>query len=362
MSLDQQDLENNQVHYDRMPFLEHLGELRTRLIRCFFALLVCVLVAYNFRIEILDFIRKPIDAPLKKYTHNYKVTTPQIKPKDLSKYNCQCTETKQETSKKDNSPKKTLTNQVSKKDALKKNILIKKTTKEGKTQTKSLQLSCSCTIKTKATKAVKPVETKGYSSMVFIDLPEVFFSQMKVAFFAGLFFSFPYLLMEIWSFVAPALYRGEKKLFWVFALATFVCFTGGALFGYTTVFPYGFDFFLSLTQPEKIMPSLSIGQYLSFSLKLLFAFGIIFELPLVIFVLSRMGILTPEFLIKNIHYAILGIFVVAAILTPPDPFTMLLMAAPLVLLYIIGIAVSFVGVNRKKVALREKGYDDEVMP
>jgi len=246
-----------------MSFLEHLAELRIRLIRSFIALVVCVLATYGYRKEILDIFRQPIEAPLKKYAPE--------------------------------------------------------------------------------------------ASMVFLSVPEVFFAQLKIALFSGIFLSFPYLIIEIWGFVSPALFKEEKRIFWPFAIFTYLFFTGGALFGYFIVFPFGFDFFLSLTQPNEIMPSLSIGSYLIFTLKLLLAFGFVFELPLIAFVLARMGILTPEWLIKNAKYALLSSFIVAAILTPPDPFTMFLMAGPLILLYGLSIIVSFVAVNRKKAAQRAQG-------
>ena len=197
--------------------------------------------------------------------------------------------------------------------------------------------------------------------MVYIGLPELFFTQMKVAIFAGIFISLPFLMIELWGFVGPALYKGERKVFWVFAISSYFFFIGGALFGYFVVFPYGFDFFLSLTQIGEIMPSLSIGQYLSLAIKLLIAFGLIFELPLATFILARLGIVTPELMIKQSRIAILVMFVASAMLTPPDPFTMMLMAGPLILLYLLSILVCFLGVNRQKAALRAQGLDTEDM-
>jgi sec-independent protein translocase protein TatC len=182
---------------------------------------------------------------------------------------------------------------------------------------------------------------------------------MKVAIFTGFFLSFPYLLIELWGFVGPALYRSEKKVFWIFAISSYVFFIGGALFGYFIVFPYGFDFFLSLTQMGEIMPSLSVGEYLGFAVKLLMAFGFIFELPLATFILARMGVVTPELMIKQARIAIVVIFILSALLTPPDPFTMILMAGPLLLLYILSIGVCFIGVNRQKAAWRMQGIDPD---
>lgn len=105
------------------------------------------------------------------------------------------------------------------------------------------------------------------------------------------------------------------------------------------------------------MPSLSVGEYLGFALKLLLAFGCIFELPLATFILARMGVITPEIMVKQARVAILVVFILSAMLTPPDPFTMMLMAGPLILLYIISIGVCFLGVNRQKAAWRAQGLD-----
>ena len=122
-------------------------------------------------------------------------------------------------------------------------------------------------------------------------------------------------------------------------------------------FPYGFEFFLSLSQPNEILPSLSVGQYVGFALKLLFAFGIVFELPLIILILSRLGIVTPKFLINNTKYAVVAAFIFGAILTPPDPFTMMLMAIPLIMLYLLSIVLCYITYSRKKAKLRKQGFE-----
>jgi len=180
-----------------------------------------------------------------------------------------------------------------------------------------------------------------------------------VSMYAALFLSFPFLMIEIWGFAGPALYKDEKLVFWGFGLSTFVFFTGGALFGYFVVFPYGFDFFLSLSQPGEIMPSLAIGEYLDFTIKLFLAFGLIFELPVAVFILARLGIITPMMMVQNSRVALVVVMIVSAVLTPPDPFTMFLMAGPLIVLYIISIGVCFIGLNKKKATLRAQGINPE---
>ena len=394
-----------------MSFIDHLDELRRRLIRFLIVMTLCVLAAYAVRKEILDLIRKPVDAPLKKYTSSQQIqpTKGKIPLPSLSSYNCACDEIVPEQSavvplEEDQGEVLTLTQIESTDvsiDTVEQTLDFNEVTDKAEEWTQiaketindfmvffqvligkdpspifetqkydtdlrqeqgsaqafqpmpgQINLNCNCTLSTASVQQSSP-----HSSMVFLGLPELFFAQMKVAIFAGFFLAFPYLLIEIWGFVGPALYRGERKVFWIFAICSYFFFIGGALFGYFVVFPYGFDFFLSLTQMGEIMPSLSVGGYLSFALKLLLAFGTIFELPLATFILARMGIVTPEIMIKQSRMAILVVFILSAMLTPPDPFTMMLMAGPLIILYLFSIGVCFLGVNRQKAAWRAQGVD-----
>jgi sec-independent protein translocase protein TatC len=146
-------------------------------------------------------------------------------------------------------------------------------------------------------------------------------------------------------FIAPGLYEKEKKYVIPFVISSTILFIGGSLFGYFVVFPFGFKFFMGFAN-EYVKALPSVKQYFSFSVKLLFAFGIVFELPVVIFFLTKIGAVTPLLLKQKRKYAILLTFVMAAILTPPDVITQCMMAGPLILLYEIGILVS--GFARKK--------------
>ncbi len=172
--------------------------------------------------------------------------------------------------------------------------------------------------------------------LIFTGLSEAFFTYLKVAFLSGLMLSAPVILYQFWIFVAPGLYNKERRLLIpVVSLSSFF-FIGGALFGYFVVFPFGFKFFLSFAT-ETIQPLPSMREYLSFSSKLLLAFGLVFELPLIITFLARLGIVSVDFLKKNRKYAILLFFAGAAMLTPPDVVTQIMMALPLMVLYEISI-------------------------
>jgi sec-independent protein translocase protein TatC len=177
-------------------------------------------------------------------------------------------------------------------------------------------------------------------SLIYTGLPEAFFTHLKVAALAGLFVASPYIFYQIWMFIAPGLYEGERKYMIPIALCSALCFVTGALFGYFVVFPFGFQFFLGYAS-EVIRPMPSVKEYFSFSTSMLFAFGLIFELPLFMFFLSVLGVVNYKTLRKYRKFAILGNFVVAAILTPPDVVSQCLMAGPMCLLYEIGIWVSY---------------------
>lgn len=224
---------------DRMPFMEHLGELRTRIVRGLIGLLIGLMIAFPFSQKIVDYLARPIQA-----TGN---------------------------------------------------------------------------------------------TLVFLAVTEAFWVQMKVALIVGLFLAAPVILWQVWAFVAPGLHRHERKYAAPFVIVGSVLFIGGGVFSLKVVTPFAIQFLLSYSRPG-LQPMISIGNYIDFLLKFTLAFGAVFELPLAITLLSRMGLVTPRALAKNRKYAILGAFVAAAILTPtPDAFNQALMAGPIILLYEVGI-------------------------
>jgi sec-independent protein translocase protein TatC len=168
--------------------------------------------------------------------------------------------------------------------------------------------------------------------LIFTGLPEAFFTYLKVALLSGLMLSSPVILYQFWMFVAPGLYKKERRLLGPIVLLSSFFFIAGALFGYFIVFPWGFKFFLGFAT-ESIRPLPSMKEYLSFSAKLLLAFGLVFELPMVLTFLARLGIVSVEFLKRNRKYAVLLFFIGAAILTPPDVVTQIMMALPLMAMY-----------------------------
>ena len=172
--------------------------------------------------------------------------------------------------------------------------------------------------------------------LIFTSLPEAFFVYLKVAFLSGTFLAIPVILYQFWMFIAPGLYSRERRYLAPIMVLSIFFFIAGALFGYFVVFPIGFKFFLSFAT-DNIQPLLTMKEFLSFATLFLLAFGLMFELPLVMIFLVKLGIISIDFLTKNRKYAILIIFIIAAILTPPDVISQTLMAIPMMALYEIGI-------------------------
>ena len=189
------------------------------------------------------------------------------------------------------------------------------------------------------------------ATMIFTSLPEAFFTYLKVALLAGIFVASPVILYQIWLFVAPALYSHEKKYVIPFVIFSTLFFVGGASFAYFIVFRFGFEFFMGFTT-DLIQPAPKLKEYLSFCSKLLLAFGLTFELPLFIFFLAKLGMVNAQMLIRNWRYVIVGTFIFAAILTPPDVVTQFMMAGPILILY--GLSIWIAKVFGRKPEKEEK--------
>lgn len=187
---------------------------------------------------------------------------------------------------------------------------------------------------------------KPGEKLIYTGLPEAFFTYMKLSFLCGILLASPVILYQFWMFVAPGLYSTEKKMMAPILILSTFFFLGGGAFGYFVVFPIGFQFFLGFST-DTISPMLSMREYLSFASLFLFVFGLIFELPLVLIFFVKLGIVSIAFLQKNRKYAILLIFVIAAILTPPDIISQTMMAVPMMILYEISIIGAKIFVRKK---------------
>lgn len=193
-----------------------------------------------------------------------------------------------------------------------------------------------------------PQDKLQNTKLIFLAPAEAFWMNLKVAFVAGLMLSLPVLFHQLWKFISPGLLAKEKKYVLPFIFVATVLFLFGAGFCFFIVLPFAMEFLLTYKVGDFLMPMLSVGQYVDFCLKFILAFGAIFELPVIIIFLAKLGIVTPKMLAQNRKYAILIAFIVAAILTPtPDAFNQTLMAVPIMILYELGIWLSPLFVKRK---------------
>jgi sec-independent protein translocase protein TatC len=184
-------------------------------------------------------------------------------------------------------------------------------------------------------------------SLIFTSVAEAFFTYMKVAFIAAVILVSPFILYQIWAFVAPGLYQKEKRYVVPFVLGGSLFFAVGVLFAYFVAIPIGFKFLLGYAT-DFIKPLPSMKEYLSFSIKFLLAFGLVFEFPVVLVLLARIGVVDAKMLARQRKYAILLIFVFAAIITPPDFISQVLMALPLIGLYELSIFLSKIFGKKKE--------------
>jgi len=193
------------------------------------------------------------------------------------------------------------------------------------------------------------------TKLAFTTLTAPFMLYMKVAFMASLFFMSPFVFLQIWYFVAPGLYRKEKKYAVPFVLMTTFFFSLGALFAYFIVFPWACRFFLTLGR--DFQPVITVDQYFGFALKVILGIALVFELPTLVFFLSKMGLITARWMVKNFKYAVLLIFIIAAVITPtPDVITQSIVAVPMLVLYGISILIAL-AVGRGKKKARSSGTD-----
>lgn len=183
-------------------------------------------------------------------------------------------------------------------------------------------------------------------SLVFTDPIEAFMVRVRVSVAMALMISFPIILFRVWAFVAPGLFAHERKKILPFVVGSSALFYAGVVFCYLVLIPIVLDFLLGFRTP-RLNPMISVDSYLSFVARLCIAFGAVFQLPIVVLVLSLLGIVTPFWLLRQWRYGVVGIAIAAAVFTPPDVISMIAMGVPLLVLYAASVALAFVVVRKK---------------
>ena len=201
-------------------------------------------------------------------------------------------------------------------------------------------------------------EREGGGSMSIIAPLEGVMTWLRVGFFGGLVLAFPVIAHQIWLFVAPGLHKHERKTIFPLVFCSVFLMLLGASFGYFVIFRFGFPFFLSIMS-SGAEANISLASYLTTSLKLMAGLGLCFQLPIVIYFCARMGFLDAHDMVTKFRYSIVIIFVISAIMTPPDPMTQVLMAGPLSVLYAISIGVAYVFSTKERL---DDAEADEQMP
>jgi sec-independent protein translocase protein TatC len=192
------------------------------------------------------------------------------------------------------------------------------------------------------------------TQLVYLNPTEPFNIYMKIGLMAGLFVASPFILYQVWAFIAPGLYRHERRYVLPFMFSTVGLFLAGGYFGYRIVYPAALDFLVGYG--KGLRPMITIGEYTDLFMTIILGLGVVFEMPILVFFLALMGLITPGWMWKNLRYSILIIVVIAAILTPTtDIMNMCVFAAPMVVLYILSIGVAWLvhPKRRKKRALQE---------
>jgi sec-independent protein translocase protein TatC len=196
--------------------------------------------------------------------------------------------------------------------------------------------------------------SEGERTLQAIAPTEIFFTYLKCAALAGFVMALPVIFWQIWAFVAPGLYTSERKAIVPFVVVSSLLFGGGAIFGYMMVFPLMFDFFTQFDS-EFVESAWTMREVFNLTARLFLAFGIAFELPVLVFFLSITGIVDAHTLLKGTPYAVLGVFVAAAILTPPDWVSQIFLAIPMIALYLVGVGVAYAfGGSKRTRAKREQ--------
>lgn len=323
---DDWDDDDEELSSSRMGFLDHLGELRDRLFKVIIAILLGVAVAFNFADYLWVIIEGPAEEMLRtaqekslamvRTTDDISIQLPDFN--DL--------------------PETSLSS-------------------EDKSALKDFLDDWSEEASEELDTQIKEIFKAKDSRLMQTSITEAFFLKIKISFFGAILLMYPFIMYQVWAFIAPGLYRNERRLAFPFILFTTMFFALGVLFGYYIAVPFAGTFLMSFG--AEFVQMITIDKYMGFLTTMMLGLGIVFEIPMLIFVLSKLGIVTPRFLMKNFRYAILIILVIAAVITPTgDPVNLAVFSLPMILLYLLGVGIAKLW-GPKKDEEEEDGWEDD---
>lgn len=343
-----------------MSFGDHLEALRVHLFKALLGLIVAVIITLLFSDRIITIIRRPIDQALKKHyaSQSDSITAQGEQLEELDFWETTWAEIKSwfggpappgstpDEPEAEELPPDTIMVEIAKDDILRLardidpriELPEQPTPPVAATDEKSTAAPATVTIPMRSPAFVelrKAVES--ISRPITLNVQEAFMIYLKVALVSGLIFSFPWLFYQLWLFISAGLYEHERRYVYVFLPISMILFFGGAIFCYFAVFPYVLDFLLSFNAWLGITPQIRLSEWITFSLLLPLMFGVSFQLPLVMYFLDRMGLVSHQTFTEKRRMAILTISVLSMFLTPADPMSMILMMVPLLILYELGI-------------------------
>ena len=307
----------------------HLVELRKRIFISALALMVGFVVSFIAYKPILDWVTSPLETALNQV--NKKVQKTKEGKWNIADKDGNFTVTKNEV----NTTVSLVDRAITNADKVLESNSSTKTEKMLATSIKELAKEA----KLQSVKSNSAGGSVLWGSVTTNQIGGVFIVALKVSLYAAIFLALPIILWQLWLFVAPGLYDNEKKMALPFLIGTTVMFAIGVLFAYYVVTPFGFQFLITFGA-FLYTPLINIEDYIGFFAKILFGFGIAFELPMIVYFLASIKLVTEKTLLDFFKYAIVIIFIVAALLTPPDVITQMLMAAPLIILYGVSILVA----------------------
>jgi sec-independent protein translocase protein TatC len=354
------------------PFLEHLEDLRVMITRIVLTLLISMIVCFSFQEQLMEVLRRPVEQvwinqldaklPKKKDGVDKPLDVETWEKAKALEHAATALEPEQRAVFHQSHPEPDLVFHARSVGLLRAALALPEEARDGFLNRLGLEDSLRKQVKVLVKTAPSPeMDSRGNLKLMSALKPtETFMLSMKLSFFAGIILAFPLLLMYVLQFVLPGLHKHEKKVMWPAMAVGFGLFLGGVLFAYYGVLPRALMFFYEWSGSLGVSNDWRIGEYISFATQFTLLFGLSFELPVVVMVLVKLGLLTYETMSNTRSYAILAIFVTAAVLTPtPDVLTLLLMALPMILLYEICIWLAWFDRRRNRIDEQREARERE---